>query len=326
MYKVLIASKLNPQLRTRLEECGLTVEEAPGIGREELLAKIADYDVVVVRSKPVIDKEILEQGAKGRLKLVVRAGVGLDNIDLETARRLGVRVENVPEASTQSVAELALAHILALARRIHIHKQLVQQGMWKKENGLELHGKTLVIIGFGRIGEKLAQLGRALGMKVIAHDLPELKEKALKLRVEFEEDLCRALSQADIISIHVPLTPGTRHLINKSNINCIKPGAILVNTSRGQVVETEALLEALEKGILGAVGLDVLEHEPPRTEAELKLAEHPDVLITPHIGASTYEAQERIALLTAEKIIANLQGVCTPKARQQKAASITAST
>ncbi len=326
MYKVLIASKLNPQLRTRLEECGLTVEEAPGIGREELLAKIANYDVVVVRSKPVIDKEILEQGAKGRLKLVVRAGVGLDNIDLETARRLGVRVENVPEASTQSVAELALAHILALARRIHIHKQLVQQGMWKKENGLELHGKTLVIIGFGRIGEKLAQLGRALGMKVIAHDLPELKEKALKLRVEFEEDLCKALSQADIISIHVPLTPGTRHLINKSNINCIKPGAILVNTSRGQVVETEALLEALEKGILGAVGLDVLEHEPPRTEAERKLAEHPDVLITPHIGASTHEAQERIALLTAEKIIANLQASCTPKARQQKAASITAST
>ena len=294
--RVLVTDKTAYELIDALKREGFEVDYLPGIEREDLLERVGDYHVLVVRGRTKVTSEVIERGCRGRLRVVARAGIGLDNIDLEAARRCGVRVVNTPDASTQSVAELALGLMIAAARRIVEGDRLVKEGGWVKLTGVELYGKTLLVVGYGRIGKRLSQIARALGMRVIACDLPEVLEGIVGGEgVEKEEDLCTALSRADFVSLHVPLTPETRHLINRGNIRCFKRGAILVNTSRGAVVETEALLEALEEGIIRAAALDVMEHEPPSTEAEKRLARHPKVVVTPHIGAQTVEAQLRIA-------------------------------
>ena len=312
MYRILVASKLHPILRERLEEHGYIVTVKTGLKDGELKKMAGLHDVLVVRSKPPVTRDVIEEAARGNLKLIVRAGVGLDNIDLEAAREYGVKVENIPEASTQSVVELAIGLMYSLARNIPQANREVKSGLWRKSNGIELSGKTLLVIGLGRIGGKLAETGKHLGLRVVTHDLPGLKQKARKLGVEFEEDLCKALGKADIISIHVPLTQQTRHMINKETVKCIKPGALLINTSRGEVVDSKTLLEALEKDVIQAAALDVMENEPPKTIYEKKLVDHPRVIITPHIGASTKEAQKRVAETTAAKIIHFLNQVKQP--------------
>ena len=309
MYRVLQAAKLDPVFREKLEEKGFQVDVKPGIGRRELLEVIGGYDVLVVRSRPIVDRELLQRGRRGRLRLVVRAGVGLDNIDLEAARELGVAVENTPGASTQSVAELVLGLMVSVTRNLVLLHNRVSSGEWSIEYGYELAGKTLAIIGFGRIGRRVAALARAIGMKVVAHDILDLEKEARALGAEFTGDLCTALRRGHIVSLHVPLTPLTRHMINKETLECFKRGAILINASRGPVVDSQALLEALENGALAGAGLDVLEHEPPETEAEKKLLKHPRVVATPHIGASTREAQRRVAVAAALKVL-RILGEC----------------
>jgi D-3-phosphoglycerate dehydrogenase len=254
-----------------------------------------------VRSRTRVDAEVIGAGARGRLRVIARAGVGLDNIDVEAARRHGILVVNAAEAPVESVAELTVGLMIAAARRVVELNGKLREGVWAKEYGFELYGKTLLIVGFGRIGRRVAQLTRALGMRVLAYDVVDVSEHAARLGVKVIDNLCEGLAEADVVSLHVPLTRDTWHMINSKTLRCFKRGTILVNTARGAVVDTEAVLAALEDGTLYAYAADVLEHEPPG-ELEMKLVRHPRAIITPHIGSQTFEAQERIARVIAEKL------------------------
>ena len=299
---VLVADKVHERLVEILEDNGIRVNYSPGIAREELVKLVPFHDALVVRSRTRVDSEVIEAGARGRLRVVARAGVGLDNIDLDAAKKHGILVINAPAAPSQSVAELTIGLMIAAARRIVELNAKLREGVWAKEYGVELYGKTLLVVGFGRIGRRVAAIARALGMKVLVYDVVDVSRAAREIGAEVVGDLCRGLSQADVVTLHVPLTPETWHLISWRTLECMKRGAILVNTSRGAVVDTEAVLAALDSGLLAAYAADVLEHEPP-TELEMKLVRHPRAVITPHIGSQTREAQERIAVEIARKLL-----------------------
>lgn len=299
--RVLIADPVAESLLEALRAAGLEVLYKPGLGRGELLGLVEGFDALVVRSRTRVDREVLERAR--RLKVVARAGVGLDNIDLEAARELGVIVVNAPGAATQSVAELTIGLLIAAARRIGESMELARSGVWKKVMGTELYGKTLAVIGFGRIGRRVAEIAKAIGMRVVAFDVVDMSGVAEKMGVTFTRSLYDALRAGDAVTLHVPLTKDTWHLISRPEFEAMKRGVILVNTSRGPVVDAEALLWALEEGIVAAAALDVLEHEPPVTEAEKRLVNHPRVIVTTHIGASTREAQLRVAEETARRLI-----------------------
>ncbi|BEP17426.1 D-2-hydroxyacid dehydrogenase [Pyrofollis japonicus] len=313
--RILVTDHLHKVFHELAKRCGIRVDERLGATRDELLRLVPGYDVLVVRSRTRVDGEIIAAGRKGRLRLIVRAGVGLDNIDLEAAKRYEVEVVNTPTASTQSVAELVLGLMIAAARSIAWLNYRARNGVWLKERGLELYGKTLLVVGFGRIGRRVAAMAKALGMRVKAYDVIDIERSARSLGVEPVYDLCEALRSADVVSVHVPLTKQTYHLFSDKLFECMKPRTIFINTSRGAVVDAEALLRALEEGKVYAAGLDVLEHEPPATPAEKKLLEHPRVIVTPHIGASTEEAQYRVAILSLAAITRRL-GICCPEAEE----------
>ena len=304
--RALVVEPVDESLDEILSAHGIVVDRAIGISRGELLEAISDYDILVVRGGTLVDRELLERGRRGRLLIVARAGVGLDNIDLEAASRLGVVVVNAAGASTQSVAELTIALMIMAARRALEANLRLREGEWYRPVGMELYGKTLFIIGFGRIGRRVAEIARAIGMNVLAYDIVDLRVEARRLGVEMVSSMVEGLKRADVISLHVPLTPLTYHMINRETLGFFKRGSILVNTSRGRVVDTEAVLEALDKGILSAVAMDVYESEPP-TERELKLIRHPRVVATPHIGACTAEASRRVAELLARNIVLALE-------------------
>lgn len=303
--RILVTDNLHKVFWEILAPCAV-IDQRLGLSKEGLVKLVPAYDVLVVRSRTRVDSDVLAAGRQGRLRLVVRAGVGLDNIDLEAAKRYEVEVVNTPTASSQSVAELAIGLMVAAARGIAWLNHLARHGTWRKEKGIELYGKTLLVVGFGRIGRRVAVLAKALGLRVKAYDVIDVSQLARRLGVEPVDDLCMGLGEADIVSIHVPLTKSTYHLFSDELFNCLKPGAIIINTSRGAVIDAEALLRALESGRVYAAGLDVLEHEPPSSLAEKKLLEHPRVVITPHVGASTREAQYRVAVLAAAKIVEKL--------------------
>ena len=306
--RVLVTDHVADLLLERLRAAGVLVDYRPGISRGELLSIVHGYDALVVRSRTRVDREVIERGE--RLRVIARAGVGLDNIDLEAARERGIRVVNAPGAATQSVAELTIGLLIAAARRLAESLELARNMVWKKVMGFELYGKTLSVIGFGRIGRRVAEIAKAIGMKVVAYDVVDMSGYASKMGVEFTRDLYEALRRADAVTLHVPLTEQTWHLISRPEFEAMKRGVILVNTSRGPVVDSEALLWALEEGIVAAAALDVLEHEPPQTEAEKRLASHPRVFLTTHIGASTREAQMRVAEETARKLLEALASSC----------------
>ncbi len=311
MARVLIADPVDRYLAEKLRMCGTEVISKPGIEREELLKIVGEFDVLIVRSRTKVDREILMRGASGRLRLVARAGVGLDNVDLETARKLGISVVNAPSGAVESVAELTIGLIIAAARSIHRLWLDALEGRWKKGTGIELYGKTLLIIGFGRIGRRVAELAKAFGMRILVYDSRDDQDEARRVGAEVVKDLCEGLRQADVVTLHVPLNSSTRRLIDREKlVKCFKRGSILVNTSRGAVIDPEAVLEALDSGILYAYAADVLEEEPPRSEIEKKLLAHPRTLITPHIGAQTLEAQHRIAQILLEEIARALNLRC----------------
>jgi len=259
---------------------------------EELGAALRDFDVVVVRSKTKVRANHIDAAKGSRLKLIIRGGVGVDNIDVKYAEENGIKVMNTPKASSQSVAELALAHMLSCARYISIAGHTMREDKWEKKaygKGIELCGKTLGIIGFGRIGQKLAVMAKAMGMTVVAYDIfhiPGIEEQLGMKYVEMDE----LLAVSDFISLHTPAIDG-KPLINAENIAKMKDGVVIVNTSRGNNVDEDALLAALESGKVRGAGLDVFATEPPTNHA---LYSHPMVSCTPHIGAATVEAQERI--------------------------------
>ncbi len=286
-----------------LEARGLHIDYKPGLGRDELLKIIGDYDVLVVRSRTKVRRDVIDRGEK--LKVIARAGVGLDNIDVEYAVKKGIRVVNAPGAAAQSVAELTIGLLISAARFVKAHIVSLERGEWSKGRwtGVELAGKTLGVIGLGRIGYRVARLARGLGMNVLAYDVVDASDRAREVGARFTRDLDVVLREADAISLHVPLTPETYHMINREALEKMRDGVIIVNTSRGPVIDTRALLEYLERGKVFAAALDVLEHEPPREEWEWRLVRHPRVIVTPHIGAETKEAKRRVAEETAYAIL-----------------------
>lgn len=286
--RVLICDPLAENALARLREGGVEVTVKTGMSPEELAHELAQgYEAIVVRSATKVRKPVLD--AAVGLKLIVRAGVGLDNVDADHARAKGIEVVNTPRASSDSVAELALAHMFALARSLPQATQSVRDGKWEKKAfvGIELQGRTLGVVGIGRIGQALARRALALGMKVIATDkfvtqspLPEVPLMPLP----------DVLARSDFVSLHVPPDPAGP-VIGADEIARMKDGAYLINCARGEVVDEGALLAALRSGKLAGAGLDVFAVEPP---TNLELIRHPNVTLTPHIGAQTREAQERI--------------------------------
>ncbi|AAL81518.1 3-phosphoglycerate dehydrogenase [Pyrococcus furiosus DSM 3638] len=298
--KVLVAAPLHEKALNILKDAGFEViyEEYPEENR--LLELVRDVEAIIVRSKPKITRKVIENAPK--LKVIARAGVGLDNIDVEAAKEKGIEVVNAPAASSRSVAELAVGLMFAVARKIAYADRKMREGKWAKKEcmGIELEGKTLGIIGFGRIGYQVAKIARALGMKLLLYDPYPNEERAKEVGGKFV-DLETLLKESDIVTIHVPLIPETYHLINEERLRLMKRTAILINTSRGAVVDTQALIKALEEGWIAGAGLDVFEEEPlPENHP---LTKFDNVVLTPHIGASTYEAQERAGVEVAEKIV-----------------------
>ena len=254
--------------------------------KEELVKIIKTYDILIVRSATKVYKELIDAAKDTKLKLIIRAGVGLDNIDVEYAINNGIMVKNTPNASSNSVAELVLGHMFSLARHIAIANITMREGQWNKNNyrGIELSGKTLGIIGLGRIGKALAQKATALGMEVIYYDKFNIDDDNFKY-VSFTE----LLTKADFISIHTPSTD--KPLIGKAELDLMKDDVFIINAARGGVVNEVDLLDALNANRVAGVGIDVFEDE---STSNHELCNHPKVSVTPHIGASTEEAQKRI--------------------------------
>jgi D-3-phosphoglycerate dehydrogenase len=297
-WRILIADKLDPAGVAILQD---EAELAPS-GLEDALGKI---DAVIVRSRTRISREIIERGLP-RLTVIGRAGVGVDNIDLGAAEEHGVIVLNAPLATSISVAEHTMALMLALARRLPQADASMRRGEWEKSRfiGTELSGKTLGLVGIGHIGALVAERAAAFGMKILAFD-PILTPEAITSRgaesVEFEA----LLGQSDVISLHVPLTNETANLIGKHALEQLRPGAWVICTSRGGIIDENALLDALESGQVAGAALDVFEHEPPRAS---RLIERTNVVLTPHIAGQTHEAQARVAEDIATEVLAALQG------------------
>lgn len=259
------------------------------IEQDVLGEKLKDFDAIVIRSATKLTADVFEAEKGGNLKLAIRAGVGIDNIDIPAGEGIGVTVKNTPAASSDSVAELALAHMFALARYVAIANVTMRNGEWnkKKYQGTEIAGKTLGIVGMGRIGQSLAKKATALGMKVIYTDLFG-KNDNLEYEFLSLEELLKA---SDFISLHVPYDKNAGSLIGKKELEMMKNTAYLIDCARGKVVEEAALLEALDNGVIAGAGLDVFEEEPTKNTT---LINHPKVSVTPHIGAATDEAQTRI--------------------------------
>ena len=283
-----------------LMEAGFDVDLETSITGPELVERVKDFDAIVVRSRTKVTREVIE--ASGRLRAVARAGVGLDNVDLEAAKERGVEVLNSPEAPSNSVAELVLGLMLSLARRIPLGDASMKRGEWIKRRltGFELEGKTLGIVGFGRIGYNLARKAKAMGMRVVTdasiEKLMRFVEETGAESVPMED----LLKESDFVSIHVPLRPQTRHMIGARELETMKDGAYLINTARGGVVDEDSLREALVRGKLAGAALDVFEIEPPE---DTSLTGLENLIALPHIGAATVEAQAANSTIMAEKLI-----------------------
>jgi D-3-phosphoglycerate dehydrogenase len=307
MVKVLVAAPLHEKAISLLREAGFDVvyEEYPG--EDRLVELIRDVDAIIVRSKPKVTRRVIE--AAGKLKIIGRAGVGLDNIDLEAAKEKGIEVVNAPAAPTESVAELAVGLMLAVARKIAFADRKMREGVWAKKQcmGSELKGKVLGVIGMGRIGSTVARIAHhGFGMKIIYYDTrkcPHELEEELEAKCV---DLDTLFREADIVTIHVPLLPSTRHMVNEERLRLMKKTGILINTAMGGVVDTDALVKALSEGWIAGAGLDVYEEEPLPKDHPLTRLDN--VVLTPHIGSSTVEAQERAGVEVAEKIIGFFKG------------------
>jgi D-3-phosphoglycerate dehydrogenase len=280
------------------------VDDCPGISTEDLLATIEQYDALIVRSRTLVNAVTFHAARK--LKVVGRAGVGVDNIDLAAANQHNVTVVNTPFATTQAVVEHALGMMLALARRIPEADGSMKSGLWKKKDlvGLEISGKVLGIIGMGNIGSRVARLGIGLGMVALGHD-PLVAGEAIRQQGVEPVSLPDLLSRSDFVSLHVPLIPETREIINGQTMGLMKRGAYLICTARGNLIDETALLGALEAGRLAGAALDVFAEEPPGLSA---LVSHPRVIATPHIASQTHEAQDRASHDVAEEVLAALRG------------------
>ncbi len=310
--RILIADKLAAEGAEFLRSQGDTqVTVKTGLAGDELAEALREHDGVVVRSAVQVTGPVLEQCAGGngwRLRAIARAGVGVDNIDLETATRLGIAVMNAASASTITTAEHAFALMIALARNIPWAHAAMAAGGWDRNKfvGRELHGKTLGVVGLGRIGLTLAQRALAFGMSVCAHDPFINAKSALEGKVPLLDSFEDLISRVDVVSFHVPRTAATVSMLGASGFSRAKPGLLVINASRGGIVDEEALLEALQDGRCGGAALDVFDPEPPPADSPLR--NHRRILTTPHLGASTAEAQEAVAVDACRALVTYLRG------------------
>jgi len=303
---VLICDQVNPVLNEILEKNGLQVTYEPEITSEQISEKIGNFEVVIVRSRTKLTKELIEKADK--CQIIARVGVGLDNIDQTTAKEKNIRVINAVEGAMNAVAELVIGLMLSLAREIPRADREVRNGNWIKKElmGTELRGKYLGIVGLGNIGKRLGRLARALNMNIIGYDVVPIDEEFSKEVGLMKADLETLLASSDYVSLHVPLLDSTKHLINAEKMSTMKDTARIINTSRGGVIDEDALYEFLKDGNLGGAALDVFEVEPATSN---NLASLPNFISTPHMGAQTKEAQSLAANVIAEKIIQILRGV-----------------
>jgi D-3-phosphoglycerate dehydrogenase len=278
---------------------------------EELLATIGEYDAIIVRSATKVTKQVIDAGSN--LKVIARGGVGLDNIDVEWAKMKGINVLNTPKASSISVAELTIAHLLAIGRFLPMSNIAMRHREWPKKEfskGIEITGKTLGIIGLGNIGTEVAKRALGLMMNVVAYDLYIGSTDIKGVKIVTKDELLRV---ADYITLHVPFEKSAGPIITRSDFDKMKNGVILINCARGGVVNERDLLDALNSHKVKYAALDVYEHEPPTPE-EYELITHPRVSVTPHIGGSTMEAQDRVGIEIAEKVVAALGEYSTHEA------------
>ncbi len=305
MEKILVSDPIAEQGIEKLKEL-LYVDYRPGVSKEELLKIIKEYSGLVVRSETKVTKDIIEEGKK--LKVIGRAGVGVDNIDVEYATRKGILVINAPEGNTISAAEHTFALILSLSRKIPHAFYSLKEGKWERKKfiGNELYNKTLGLIGLGRIGSEVARRAKVFKMKVIAYDPFISLERARELEVELVDNLDELLKISDYVSLHLPLTSETENLIGKRELDLMKPTAYLINCARGNLVDEDALYNTLKEGKIAGCALDVFSKEP--IDPNNLLLTLDNVVLTPHLGASTQEAQEKVALIVAEEIIKYFKG------------------
>ncbi|MFH0794318.1 MAG: phosphoglycerate dehydrogenase [bacterium] len=306
MPRILIADAVSEEgAKVLSSPPGFEVDNKPTITPEELLKTIGDYDALVVRSRTKVTADVLKAGKK--LKVVGRAGVGLDNVDIETATHQGIIVMNTPGGNTISTAEHSFAMICSLARNIAQADASVKAGKWEKKafTGIELNGKTLGVVGLGRIGREVARRAIAFHMRVLGYDPYVMPESVAKDGIECSE-LDTLFRESDFITVHTPVTSETRSLINKETLAKMKKGVRLINCARGGIIDETDLVEALKSGKAAGAALDVFEKEP--LAADHPLRQCPNVILTPHLGASTAEAQENVAVEVAEQIVEALQG------------------
>ena len=301
--KVLVCDSISPRAVEKMRQACIQVDVQDKITPEELLQVIGGYDAMVVRSRTKVRKAVLD--AATNLKVVVRGGVGVDNIDVDYAQAKGVKILNTPGASTHSVAELTVAYMFALARPIVQATASMREGLWEKAKfeGIEVQGKVLGIIGMGRIGQAVATRAAALGMIVLGYDSRTVGPAPFMQMVELDE----LIAKADFISLHIPLTESSHHLINAEMIAKMKDKVRIIDCARGGVIDEDALYEAIRTGKVAGAALDVFESEPL---TDRKLFELPQVIGSPHIGASTHEATARIGDEVAELLITVNQEGC----------------
>jgi D-3-phosphoglycerate dehydrogenase len=305
--KVLVCDPIHQDGVRLLREAGFDVSENPKISNDELLQQAKNFDVLVVRGRTKVTSDVL--AAATELKVVARSGVGLDNIDIEAARKKGIKVVSTPAAPVTSVAELTIGLMISLLRQIPFADQAMKRSQWPKGQlmGRELRGKTLGVVGVaGRIGSEVARIAlKGFGMRVIGYDIIDVSQKSKELGFEACPNLESLIERSDVVTVHVPYLPSTHHLINESLIRRMKKDALIVNASRGDVIEGRALLQAIKEGRILGAGLDVFHDEPPKEDWEKELAalDNGHSVCTPHIGAQTFECQRLESVTVAQEII-----------------------
>ncbi|MDO7905103.1 phosphoglycerate dehydrogenase [Paenibacillus sp. JX-17] len=301
MFKVLVSDPISDLgIQKLMDAEDVSVEKKTGLTEDELVQIIGEYDGLLVRSQTRVTEKIMEAG-KG-LKVIGRAGVGVDNIDLEAATKRGIIVINAPDGNTITTCEHTFAMMMALARHIPQAYAKTIHGTWDRKSflGVELRNKTLGVLGMGRIGSEVAKRAKAFGMNVLAFDPFLTEERAEKLEVKLAS-VDEIIRQADFMTVHTPLTPETRHMIARPQFEVMKKGMRIINCARGGIIDELALVEAIDEGIVAGAAFDVFEHEPPASDHPFLT--HPKVIVTPHLGASTVEAQENVAIDVSEQVL-----------------------
>jgi len=301
MFKVLVSDPISDLgIQQLVDAADVTIDKKTGLSEDELVAIIGEYDALLVRSQTRVTAKIMEAGKS--LKVVGRAGVGVDNIDLNAATQLGIIVINAPDGNTITTCEHTFAMMMALARHIPQAYMKTVGGEWDRKSflGVELRNKTFGVLGMGRIGSEVAKRAKAFGMDIMGYDPFMTEERAEKLGVKLAS-VDEIVRNADFMTVHTPLTPETRHMIGKAQFEVMKKGMRIVNCARGGIIDELALVEAIDAGIVAGAAFDVFESEPPA--ADHPFLNHPKIIVTPHLGASTVEAQENVAIDVSEQVL-----------------------